>query len=140
MYETAMSLMQDTLLFAPTLHLQHVTLASRVDYHEMPLDYVSHLIDLGQFEKAIETLERGRALLWSEMRRLRASINKLQQVDPELGHKFAVVNRDLEELTKSIPPSHKLCTDDDGADDMRAADPFGRLLLKRRGLLKQRGE
>ena len=139
-YETAMSLMQDTLLFAPTLHLQHTTLASRVDYHEMPLDYASHLVDLGQLEKAVETLERGRALLWSEMRHLRASINKLHQADPELGHKFAVVNRDLEELTKSIPPSHKLNTDDGGADNLRAADPFGRLLLKQRGLLKERGE
>ena len=139
-YETAMSLMQDTLLFAPTLHLQHVTLASRVDYHEMPLDYASHLVDLGQLEKAIEALERGRALLWSEMRRLRASINKLQQADPELGHKFEVVNRDLEELTKSIPPCPKLSMDDGRADDLRAADPFGRLLLRQRGPLKERGE
>ena len=106
----------------------------------MPLDYASHLVDLGQLEKAIEALERGRALLWSEMRRLRASINKLQQADPELGHKFEVVNRDLEELAMSIPPSHKLSLDDGGADDLRAADPFGRLLLRQRGLLKERGK
>jgi hypothetical protein len=48
----------------------------------------------------------------------------------ELGHKFAALNRDLEELTKSIPPSHKISMDDVVADDLRAGDQFGSLLLK----------
>ena len=72
------------------------------------------------------------------MRHLRTSVDQLLQADPQLGHKFAAVNRDLEELTKSIPPSHKLSMDDGGADDLRAVDPFGRLLLKQRRLLKER--
>ncbi|KAH9057546.1 hypothetical protein EDB87DRAFT_1833041 [Lactarius vividus] len=138
-YESALSLMQDTLLFAPTLQLQHSTLATYENSHRTSLDYVSYRVDLHQLEEAIVTLERGRALLWSEMRHLRASIDQLLQADPQLAHKFAVLNRDLEELTKSVPPSHKLSTDDDGvADDLRAVDPFGRLLLKQRGLLKKR--
>jgi len=138
-YETAMSLLQATLLFAPTLQLQHATLATSDGSHSMPLDYASYRVDLHQLKEAIETLERGRALLWSEMRHLRASVGQLLQAHPQLGHKFAAVNRDLEELTKSIPPSHKLSMDDGaGADDLRAVDPFGRLLLKQRGLLKER--
>jgi hypothetical protein len=104
----------------------------------MPLDYASYQVDLGQLEQAIETLERGRALLWSEMRHLRTSIDQLFEADPQLGDKFAAVNRELEELTKSIPPSHKLSMDDDVADDLRAGDQFGRLLLRQRGLLKER--
>jgi hypothetical protein len=72
------------------------------------------------------------------MRHLRASIDTLQQVDPQLGDKFAVVSRELEELTKSIAPSHKLNMDDDRADDVRAVDQFGRVVLKQRGLLKER--
>src|SRR6266702_163853 len=102
-YESAVSLMQDNLLFAPTLQLQHATLA-RSDgvSHRMPLDYASYQVELGQIDEAIETLERGRALLWSEMRHLRASIDQILGADPELGHKFAAINRDLEELTKSI--------------------------------------
>jgi len=130
--------MQNTLLFAPTLQLQETTFAKSDDSHRMPLDYASYQVDLHQLEEAIVTLERGRALLWSEMRHLRASIDQLLQTDPQLGHKFAAVNRDLEELTKSIPPSHQLGMDDGGVDDLRAVDPFGRLLLKQRSLLKER--
>ncbi|KAI9433438.1 CHAT domain-containing protein [Lactarius psammicola] len=137
-YESAISLMQDTLLFAPTLQLQHATLATSHRTHSMPLDYASYQVDLHQLEEAVETLERGRALLWSEMRHLRISVDQLLEADPQLGHKFAAVNQDLEELTKSIPPSHGLNVDDGGADDLRAVDPFGRLLLKQRGLLKER--
>ncbi|KAH9040402.1 CHAT domain-containing protein [Lactarius pseudohatsudake] len=140
-YENAISLMQKALPFAPTLQLQHATLrvATTSDYsHGMPLDYASYQVDLRQLEKAIETLERGRALLWSEMRHLRATIDQLLETDPHLGRKFAAVNRDLEELTKSIPPSHVLSMDSGGADDFRAVDPFGCLLLKQRRLLKER--
>ncbi|KAH9045835.1 CHAT domain-containing protein [Lactarius hengduanensis] len=138
-YESAVSLMHDTLLFAPTLQLQHNTFAKTFGVsHRMPLDYASYQVDLHRLEEAIETLERGRGLLWSEMRHLRASIDQLLQADPQLGHEFAVINRDLEELTKSIPPSHKLSIDGGGADDLRAVDSFGRLLLKQRGLLKER--
>jgi CHAT domain-containing protein len=139
-YETALSLIQDSLLFAPTLQLQHFTLAMDEDLHRMPLDYVSYLVDLRQLEQAIETLERGRALLWSEMRRLRVSVDQLLEADPELGRKFAAVNRDLEELTKSVSPTHKLSMDDAAADNLRAVDPFGRLVLKQRGLLKERAK
>jgi hypothetical protein len=137
-YETALSLMQDTLLFAPTLQLQLSTLALHEDTHRVPLDYASYLVDLPQLEYAIETLERGRALLWSEMRQLRVSVDQLLEADPELGRKFAAVNRALEELTKSVPPSHKLSMDEGAADDLRAVDPFGRLLLKQRHLFKER--
>jgi tetratricopeptide (TPR) repeat protein len=138
-YETAVSLLQHTLFFAPTLQLQHATFAKNGSWRStMPLDYASYQVDLGQLEEAIETLERGRALLWSEMRHLRASVDTLRQINPQLGDKFAAVSRELEELTKSIPPSHKLNMDDDIIDDVRAVDPFGRVLVNQRGLLKER--
>ena len=138
-YETALSLMQDVAPFSPTLQLQHVTLTAFPSYyHEMPLAYASYQVERGQLERAIETLERGRALLWSEMRHLRTPIDQLLNADPDLGQKFAAINRDLEELTKSIAPSHKLNLDDVVADDLRAVDQFGCLLRRQRGLLKKR--
>ena len=140
-YATALSLMQDTVPFSPTLQLQHVTLAIARDITQsLPLDYASYRVDQNQLEEAIEVLEKGRALLWSEMRHLRTSIDQLLEVDSELGHKFASVNRDLEELTKSVPPSHKLSMDDGTADGLRAVDPFGRLVLEQRRLLKERAK
>jgi CHAT domain-containing protein len=137
-YEVALSLMQDTLLFAPTVQLQHTTLAADDMYSKMPLDYVSYQVYLCQLEKAIETLERGRCLLWSEMRHLRTSSDQLVGADPDLRDKYAEVNRELEELTKSIPPSYDLNMNDVIADDVRAGDQFGHLLMRQRGLLKER--
>jgi CHAT domain-containing protein len=138
-YKTALSSMEDALLFAPTLQLQHDTLAALPAHsHAMPLGYASYLVERGQLEQAIETLERGRALLWSEMRHLRIPIDQILKADPDLGDKFAALNGDLEELTKSIPPSHKLNMDDVVSDDIRAGDQFGSLLLKQRKLLKER--
>jgi CHAT domain-containing protein len=139
-YESAISLMQDTLPFVPTLQLQHATLARYGNLPRLSLDYASYQVDLYQVEEAVVTLERGRALLWSEMRHLRTPIDRLLQVDPQLGQKFGAITRDLEELTKSMPPNHTLSIDDGPADDLRAADPFGRLLLKQRRLLKARDD
>ena len=138
-YETALSLMQDITPFSPTLQIQHNTLTKFPAFsHEMPLAYVSYQVELGQLGQAIETLERGRALLWSEMRHFRTSIDQLLDVDAELGHKFAALNRDLDKLTTSIPPSHKISMDDVIVDDLRAGDQFGDLLLRQRALLKER--
>ena len=139
-YASALSLMQDTVLFSPTLQLQHSTLATHHITQSLSLDYASYRVDQHQLEEAIEVLERGRALLWSEMRHLRTSTGQLLSADPILGHKFAAVNRDLEELTKSVPPSHKLSMDGGTADGLRAVDPFGRLLLEQRGLLEERAK
>ena len=68
-YQTAISLMQESLSFAPTLEIQHFRLVAMRDQCEkLPLDYASYLVQVGQLKQAIETLERGRGLLWSEMR------------------------------------------------------------------------
>ena len=139
-YETALSLMQDTLPFSPTLQLQHNTLATDNKTLGLPLDYASYLVEKNELGEAIEILERGRAVLWSEMRRLRVSIDQLLEVDPDLERQFVAVNRELEELTKSVPPSLTLSVDDTPADNLRAADPFGCLLLKQRGLVKERAQ
>ena len=138
-YETTLSLIQDTLLVIPTLQLQHAIFSKTPTIsYRMPLDYTSYQIDQNQLEEAIVTLEKGRALLWSEMRDFRLPIDQVLEADPDLGRAFAAVNHDLEQLTKSIPPSHRLSMDDVVADDLRAADPFGRLVLKQRSLLKER--
>ena len=140
-YETALSLMLEIAPFSPTLQLQHATLTTLCAHsHEMPLDYASYQVDQGQLEQAIETLERGRALLWSEMRHFRTSIDQILDADPELGHKFDTLNRNLDDLTKSIAPTHKLNMDDAVADDFRAGDQFGCFLRRQRGLLKERDE
>ncbi|KAI9507225.1 CHAT domain-containing protein [Russula earlei] len=136
-YENAFSLMQESLTFAPTLETQHFRLVAMRDHYEkLPLDYASYLIEKGQLERAIETLERGRGLLWSEMRAFRTAVDQLGAVDSSLAERFAAVNRDLEALTKSGPPD--VWSDDGRPEGDDAMDPFGHLITNQRRLLEER--
>jgi len=98
----------------------------------LPFDYASHHIHTGQLEQAIATLERGRSLLWSEMRGLRSSIDKIRSIDPHLADNFAAVSRELETLTLAISPSSNV---DDRDSDVEGMDPFGHLVVRQRKLL-----
>ena len=136
-YETAMSLMQESLSFAPTLEIQHFRLAAMRDqYENLPLDYASYLVQIGQLRQAIETLERGRGLLWSEMRGFRTSIHQLRTVNLPLAEKFAAINRELEALTFSGSPV--VWKEDSQVGGYEGMDPVGRLVLKQRNLVEER--
>ncbi|KAH9014874.1 CHAT domain-containing protein [Lactarius pseudohatsudake] len=138
-YKTAMSLVQKSLSFAPTVSIQHTRLVAMVEYCQtMPLDYASFQIKLGRCEEAVETLEQGRALLWSEMRGLRTPMVQLVEEDPPLAKRFAEINQELEALTISVTPSAMLETEDDVAQSGDGMDPFGRLVVKQRKLVEER--
>jgi hypothetical protein len=96
-YETALSLMEDTLLFAPTLEIQHLHLISRRDiYEELPKKMASYMVSRGRFPEAIKALER-----WSEMRGFRTSIHQLAFAS-NLAEEFTAINRELETSTTSV--------------------------------------
>src|SRR6266850_2941794 len=104
-YDNAILLMQETLTFAPTLEIQHSHLVTvQYDYETLPLDHASYLIHIGQLRQAIETLERGRGLLLSELHGFRTSIDHLRALDLPLTAKFLALNRDLEALTTPVSP------------------------------------
>ena len=139
-YESAMSLSQSSLAFAPTVQVQQARLVGMGGTCErMPLDYASYQIGTGRVEKAIETLERGRALLWSEMRSFRSSVD--QPIGPYqlLAERLTSLNRELETLTVSA----MLGVDEDdssriGGLEGDRTDPFCRLVTKQRNLSKER--
>jgi len=136
-YESAISLMKDSLAFGPTLEIQHHRLVlRRVDYETLPLDHASHQIHIGQLEQAVETLERGRGLLWSEMRGLRMSIHQLGLVNLPLAKRFAAINNDLETLTTSS--SAGIWPNEGQGDSDELMDPIGRLVIKQRALVAER--
>lgn len=139
-YESAMSLMQSSLVIAPTLEIQHTRLVTMRGLCEtMPLEYASYQIHTGRVERAIETLERGRALLWSEMRGLRTSIDRLREADPSLAEQFVAINEEIKALIMSVSPdSNTSETDDGGASSRQGMDPFGRLVTRQRKLLEER--
>jgi hypothetical protein len=68
-------------------------------------------------ERAIEALEQGRGLLWSEMRGLRASTDRLRAENPDLAKRFTAINQELEILTTSALSSGS--TEKDDEESMR---------------------
>ena len=136
-YETTLSLMENTLLFAPTLETQHSHLVSQRDvYEELPTNMASYMVSRGRLPDAIQALERGRALIWSEMRGLRTSTDRLASA-PHLAEEFTAVNRELETLTTSMSPDIVM-TDENGHEGGEGMDKFGRLVVRHRELLAKR--
>ena len=116
-YKTAMSLMQRSILdFAPTLPVQHDRFVEmRNPYEKISLNYASHSICASQLEHAIETLEQGRSLLWSEIRGLRTSTDLLHAADPDLAARFTAINQELEMiLTTSALSDGRIGLGDEG--------------------------
>ena len=135
-YDRAISLMQAYLTFSPTLHVQHARLvAARHDMEVLPLAYASLQIRTGRLQQAIETLDQGRALLWTEMRGFRSSIAQLRVANSHLADEFAAVNRDLEKLTLTDSLDTNL---DDGDSGFKGIDPFGHLVERQQNLLDAR--
>ena len=138
-YKTAMSLIQKSFTLAPTISVQHARLvAMGEDCQTMPLDYASYQIHLGQFEEAVETLEQGRALLWSEMRGFRIPVFRVIEEDTPLAKKFAEINQELETLTIAVTPSGSPEVKDSIHRRKDGTDPFGRLVVKRKKLIEER--
>ena len=91
-----------SLLLPPCLSSTRTSRRKRRDlYEKTPLNVASYQIRMGKLEPAIETLEQGRALLWSEMHGLRTSTDQLRTADPDLAEKFTAINKKLEMLTTS---------------------------------------
>ena len=140
-YETAMSLLQEALVFCPTLQTQHLRLAQVFPQEErLPSssDYVSYLIQIGHVKQSIETLELGRTLIWSEMRGLRTSTDQLRAADPALADKLADINQSLESVTMSVVRSDndEMGRGENGAGSCEHS--IGHLVLTQRRLLEER--
>ena len=138
-YATAMSLLQETLVFSPTLQTQHHRLADVLrKVGSFPSDYASYWIENGQVKQAIETLEQARALIWSEMRGLRTSTDQLRAADPALADKFSNINKELDSLTMSVAQGD----DDDLGCSETGTGPrkhsISQLVLTQRRLLEER--
>ncbi|KAF8259125.1 CHAT domain-containing protein [Lactarius quietus] len=144
-YETSISLMQEILAFSPTLQIQHFHLASMPrDLMGISSDYASYQVETGQIKQAIETLERGRALLWSEMRGLRTSAGQLRAADSLLADKLADINQRLESVTVSVAQSENQAIVDSGTgtgcrdSEPEGMDSIGVLVTTQRRLLEER--
>ena len=138
-YKTAMLLIQRSLSFAPTVSVQHTRLVAMGEHCQtMPLDYASYQIQLCRFEEAVETLEQGRASLWSEMRGLRTTVSQIIGEESPLAKRFSEINQELETLTIAVTPSGRPEVEDGVHEGKDGMDPFGRLVIKQKKLVEER--
>ena len=135
-YDSAMSSMQESLIFAPTIDIQHSRLVTmKQNVKTLPLDYASYQIHTGQLDRAIETLERGRALLWSEMRGLRTTTTQITLANSSLADKFSMLNQDLKKLTLAFSQNNHIDGGDNVLEDM---NPYSDLVVQQQKLLHDR--
>ena len=138
-YENVMSLMQSSLVFAPTLSVQHNRLVEKHDlYRTTPLNFASHHIGADQLERAIEVLEHGRALIWSEMRGLRTSTDRIRAVDPVLADRFTAINQELEIVTTSALSDGNTEMDGEGSEGDEWTEKYSGLMNRQYKLLTER--
>ncbi|KAI0086784.1 CHAT domain-containing protein [Irpex rosettiformis] len=131
-FRTCLELTARTFTVTPTVDMQHDVVHSLAS---LALDAVSCAIDRGELTLAIEMLEEGRTLLWSQMRRWRSPLDDLKADDHRaLRDKFFAISRALEMLsTSSNPFSHVLSKEG-------VSDPYGRMLERKRELLREHND
>ena len=139
-YETAISLLQEALVFCPTLQTKHLRLAKAFNQGARwpsSSEYASYLIENGHVKQAVETLRQGRTLIWSEMRGLRTSTDQLRAADPALADKLADINQRLESVVMSVVQSDDNMGHGETETGSRGCS-IGNLVLTQRRLLEER--
>jgi CHAT domain-containing protein len=106
----------------------------------IPLEYASYQIEEGQLELAVETIEQGKTLIWSEIYGLRTSAGRLLSVDPYLANRLATVNQKLLIVNASILDRRAVGSGSDEEDDHEYIDTFSPTFKEQRRLLHERQE
>ncbi|EKM48835.1 uncharacterized protein PHACADRAFT_202335 [Phanerochaete carnosa HHB-10118-sp] len=126
-YRRNLELLRQDLANAPTLEMQHELVRNQ---QSLPLDAAAYAISQGNLELAVEMLEQGRALLWSQVRRLRTPLDQLS-VDESLRplrDTFLEKSRALETISISASPFISISAIGE------RPDPYGHMLETKRRL------
>ncbi|PSR70411.1 hypothetical protein PHLCEN_2v13716 [Hermanssonia centrifuga] len=138
-YRTALSLMENSLAFSPTLQMQHDVLTNHLKSPALALDAASLFIERGELIEAVEVLEQGRTLLWSELRGFRTSLDHLEKSHEPLATKLRSINRQLENLATTSETQHfgLLTTAEIDVHRIHRRRSFDEMLVMRRHLAEQ---
>ncbi|KAF7974779.1 hypothetical protein HWV62_11257 [Athelia sp. TMB] len=101
-YEMALNLLQLSLAVYPDVELRRKALGTDHLSPSLAMLAAAYAIEQGQPEKAVEMLEQGRALLWSNFRGYRHPVEAVRQVDPTLADRFQTASKQLEALATSV--------------------------------------
>ena len=125
-YRTFMQLLREVLVMSPTLEVQSGNIWGTGTAVRAAASFA---IEVGHIEIAVEMLELGRALLWSQVRRFRTPLDDLGAVNKELQDSFISTSRALETLSMRSMPTMR------GSDV--GQDSFGEMLAQKRKLTAQ---
>ncbi|KAG8940461.1 hypothetical protein FRC03_005464, partial [Tulasnella sp. 419] len=98
-YRHFLKLADQYLLLRPSITSRHQLIRSIPD--EIALDAAAIAIETGELKTAVELLEQGRTLIWSQMNRYRTPLDELQTAHPELAAKFTRLSQLLENSATS---------------------------------------
>ena len=87
----------------PNLTSQHNLLLRREWYRSLACNAASLAIERDELPLAIELLEQGRGLLWSQLRGLRSPLDELKRESSDLAEGFEAVSQQLEQLATLSP-------------------------------------
>ncbi|KAF9062544.1 CHAT domain-containing protein [Rhodocollybia butyracea] len=144
-YIMGLSLISRSLSTMPIISLQYQHLSATIQLPEFVSDGAAQAIKLGQLALAVEIIEQGRGLLWSELRGLRTPMDRLQALEPALADELMQINHHLELLSvtedsvePSMDPLHQADSQQHQMEENR--DSFGHSLSEKRRLLRAQGD
>ncbi|KZP14087.1 hypothetical protein FIBSPDRAFT_981200 [Athelia psychrophila] len=100
-YQLALNLLQLVLAVYPDVELRHTALGANRLSPVLAMSAAAHAIGKGQPEKAVEMLEQGRGMLYSNIRGYRQPVEAVRQYNSPLADRFKATSDELEALATS---------------------------------------
>jgi hypothetical protein len=139
-YQNTLSTLQSSLTGEFTIQRQSGIISRLGLKIRIPFEYASYQIERGQLESAIETIEQGKTLIWSEIYGICALMGRLRYVNPDLAERLATVSQDLIAVNASILAKGVGESQLDEEEDHEHMDNYSSMFKERRQLLRQRQE
>ncbi|KAL0957793.1 hypothetical protein HGRIS_001570 [Hohenbuehelia grisea] len=98
-YTTFTEVLSRYLAIGPTMQSQYSALLRQASTLSLPMDAAAHAIETGHMDRAVEFLDAGRSLLWSEMRRFREPLLRSELLDDDLAARFKSTRSELQRLS-----------------------------------------
>ncbi|KAF7969164.1 hypothetical protein HWV62_28218 [Athelia sp. TMB] len=121
-YDMALSLLQLVLAVYPDVELRREALDADRSSPTLAMSAAAHAIQQKQPEKAVEMLEQGRGLLYSNMRGYREPVEAVRLVNATLADRFKVTSDQLEAIAISLQHRSKKSSSENSNESAAVSD------------------